>query len=82
MGQSTRYWVIGGEYTDTAFTRIKDGTQTIAGPYADYQQALKDWRDLSEENRGDACLRYSIATEGAMMAAAASAPVPGSSMRS
>ncbi|SOD94600.1 DUF4170 domain-containing protein [Caenispirillum bisanense] len=64
MGQSTRFWVIGGEYTDTAFTRIKAGTQTIAGPFTEYDDALRDWRNRAEENRGDACLRFSIAAEG------------------
>lgn len=73
MGKSTRFWVIGGEYEDTAFTRLKDGTQTLAGPFSRYDEALKDWRTRIEENKGDACLRFSIASEGSMMGASAQA---------
>ena len=29
-----RFWVVGGEYADCAFSAITPGTETICGPFA------------------------------------------------
>ena len=64
-GTSTadRFWVVGGEYSDTGFSDLKDGTSRIYGPYESYQIALSRWRAAAEETRGNACVRFTIARE-------------------
>jgi len=37
MGQ--RYWVIGGEYSDSRFKQLQPGTEKISGPFADELRA-------------------------------------------
>lgn len=58
-----RFWVIGGEYDDTAFRRIVPGTETVVGPFGSREEALRTWRRLSEDGRPNCLMRYSIATE-------------------
>ena len=36
----SKYWVIGGEYTDTAFDRMVEGTERVMGPFGDRQRAM------------------------------------------
>ena len=35
---SNRFWVIGGEYTDTRFSQLIDGTEQMFGPLGPYRQ--------------------------------------------
>lgn len=40
----TRYWVVGGEYTDTHFAKVAAGaSEEWIGPFVDYQAAKKEW---------------------------------------
>ncbi len=60
---STHFWIVGGEYDDTAFTRLRPGTQTVQGPYACYDDALAQWKRITHDTRGNAHIRYAIAKE-------------------
>ncbi|MFQ5346437.1 MAG: hypothetical protein ACE5ED_01155 [Rhodothalassiaceae bacterium] len=61
--QSRRFWVVGGEYADTAFSRMVPGTETVIGPLESHDAALAEWRRLSESGRAECLRRYSIASE-------------------
>jgi len=58
-----RFWVIGGEYADTAFSRVIPGTERVVGPLPSREEALSVWRRLSEEGRPRCLVRYAIAAE-------------------
>jgi hypothetical protein len=58
-----RYWVIGGDYADPAFSRIEPGTETISGPFADQLKARTEWQRLTFRDRCGATTRYVIAQE-------------------
>lgn len=61
-----RYWVIGGEYTDTAFTTIVGGGEPARqGPFDSYDAARDAWANLSWSHIDDAHVRYTIETEDA-----------------
>ena len=60
----TRYWVIGGEYTDTRFQSMIDGTEAVFGPFENYEQALSKWRECADKTKCRAQVRFSIAEEG------------------
>lgn len=61
-----RYWVVGGEYTDTSFTRFAPGKAEIrVGPFATYEEALKAWSGRAWATVDDAHSRYSILSEEA-----------------
>ena len=58
-----RFWVVGGEYSDTAFAELKDGSTEICGPFVSYESARARWRAAAESTRSNACVRYAIARE-------------------
>lgn len=61
---SSRYWVVGGLYADTAFTKIAEGgAETRLGPFDDYDQARAVWRAKAMETVDDAHARFSIEKE-------------------
>lgn len=62
---SRRFWIIGGEYTDTRFDRLVDGTQQVEGPFPCRDSALRAWRRLADETRANAHARYVLAEEPA-----------------
>jgi hypothetical protein len=54
------YWVVGGEYADTKFTRIAAGKELeVYGPFA-RDEALGFWRGLAAKSVDDAMMRYDI----------------------
>ena len=57
-----KYWVVGGEYANSNFDSLKEGTGIVAGPYYLKDDALAEWKRLSEA-AGSAMMRYSIAEE-------------------
>lgn len=61
MGQ--RYWVIGGEYRDCAFSEIEPGTERISGPFGDELKARMEWQRLTFRDHCGATERYTIAME-------------------
>lgn len=64
MMDCNRFWVVGGEYKDTRFTEIKDGTRQIFGPFESYDQARSKWQAAAEMTRCNAHMRFTIAREG------------------
>lgn len=62
---STQYWVIGGEYSDTHFSAMVEGTAQAFGPFRNYDDAKSSWREHSLNSRHKAHMRFSIATEAA-----------------
>jgi hypothetical protein len=66
MQRDAQFWVVGGEYADTAFERLQDGeTPAVYGPFASYQDAREVWQQKTLETRPLALVRYSIAVSGA-----------------
>jgi len=61
----TRFWVVGGEYTDTSFNELVSGSERVMGPYGDRDAALLAWRRVAEETRGDCYARFTVAAEPA-----------------
>jgi hypothetical protein len=60
---SSRFWVIGGEYTCLGFERLIEGTEKVAGPFFHRSAAEAVWRRLSEADRCRAQVRYAIVAE-------------------
>ena len=60
-----RYWVIGGEYRDPAFTALIPGTEKMCGPFEDERRAKTEWQRLTccPARSSAATVRYSIASE-------------------
>jgi hypothetical protein len=59
-----RYWVIGGEYTDTKFKKIAGGgNETRLGPFASYQAAKDVWQARAWATVDSANTRYRIVKE-------------------
>lgn len=64
MGKSNRFWVVGGEYKDTRFNEVKDGTSQVFGPFDSYEKARAKWQAAVESTRSNAYMRFTIAREG------------------
>lgn len=60
---SKRYWIIGGHYSDCAFTRIEPGTERVSGPFHDELKARMEWQRLTFRDHCGATERYSICVE-------------------
>jgi hypothetical protein len=61
-----RYWVIGGEYADTAFEQIEGGgEEERIGPFASYEAAKREWQARAWASVDSAHARYRIEEEGA-----------------
>ncbi len=60
----SRFWVVGGDYTDCNFERIVPGSEQIHGPFANENRAHTEWKRLTFRDQLPATRRYSIATEG------------------
>ncbi|HEY1719943.1 MAG TPA: hypothetical protein VGG27_01765 [Magnetospirillaceae bacterium] len=56
---STQFWVVGGEYNDTAFDRLTGPAEAL-GPFADYDTAYREWEKRSMEMKRHAHVRYTI----------------------
>ena len=54
-----QYWVVGGEYTDTEFTKLH-GPAEAFGPFADYRHAHREWERHSMATKPNAHVRYTI----------------------
>jgi len=53
------FWVVGGEYLDTAFRHLAGPAEAL-GPFADYDEAYKQWERRSLEMKRHAHVRYTI----------------------
>jgi len=59
-----RYWVVGGEYTDTSFTKFAPGAKEERyGPYPSYSEALSAWSTHARATIDDATIRYRIVSD-------------------
>jgi hypothetical protein len=60
----SRYWVVGGEYTDTAFTNVVAGTEEEhIGPFDTYEDAKGVWQTKAWSTVDTATRRYRIVEE-------------------
>lgn len=54
------YWVVGGEYEDSSFTKLATGRELeVFGPFEKWE-ALGFWRGLTSKSVDDALVRYDI----------------------
>ncbi len=54
------YWVVGGEYADSSFTKLAAGKQLeVYGPY-ERAEAMGFWRAMAARSVDDAMMRYDI----------------------
>jgi hypothetical protein len=59
-----RYWVVGGDYTDTSFRELSPGArEERLGPFGDYAEAHKVWSARSRASIDFATVRYRIIAE-------------------
>lgn len=61
---SNRFWVIGGEYEDTRFERLMDGSERLFGPYGSHEAALAVWERIAAETRSVCTARFTVVREG------------------
>ena len=62
-----RYWVIGGEYTDTKFKKIAGGgKETRLGPFDSYEAAKAAWQARAWATVDSANTRYRIVKEAGL----------------
>lgn len=61
-----RFWIIGGEYTDTRFESLIDGTERLIGPFAEHREARAVWDRVAAETRSVCTARFTIVQEGAI----------------
>ncbi len=55
------FWVIGGEYTDTTFTKLMSHRKKKKyGPFRSYDQAFVVWSEKSWKAFDDCFVRYEI----------------------
>jgi hypothetical protein len=60
----TRYWVVGGEYSDATFTAIAAGAEEERlGPFASYDEAYKVWAARAWATVDNALTRFRIVRE-------------------
>lgn len=70
-----RYWVVGGEYTDTKFKTISGGgKETRLGPFAGYEAAKAAWQARAWATVDSANTRYRIVKEAGSRKAAKRKP--------
>jgi len=63
MSEDARFYVVGGEYADTAFTRPAPGTTLEKrGPFGE-AAAHDEWRRLTGQTVDDAMVRYVVVAE-------------------
>ncbi|MGQ0675226.1 MAG: DUF4170 domain-containing protein [Rhodospirillales bacterium] len=54
------FWVVGGEYRDTSF-RDLSGQPEVFGPFQEYDDAMRVWRERTGASKSAALVRYTIA---------------------
>lgn len=65
--QSQRYWVIGGNYRDLDFSTLRDGSETILGPFDRAEDAKSEWKRVSFEHKSNATTRFLIVEQAAAL---------------
>ncbi|RMD61533.1 MAG: DUF4170 domain-containing protein [Alphaproteobacteria bacterium] len=54
------FWVVGGEYKDTAFNELVHDTETWIGPFQDYESARQEWLKHAWQSVDNCNVRYRI----------------------
>ena len=63
--RGAQHWIVGGEYTDTTFATLADGTaEQRIGPFASSEAARRVWAGLAQKSVDDALVRYHLEREG------------------
>jgi hypothetical protein len=58
------FWVVGGEYADATFAKIRQGGQLETyGPFPTYEAAHKEWHGRTMQTIDNALMRYRIVNE-------------------
>lgn len=57
------FYVVGGEWTDTRFKDIVWGTEEHYGPFETYDEALKEWKRRTFNQKLDICTHRMMITE-------------------
>ena len=58
------FWVIGGEYADAAFDKLRSGGKLESyGPFEDYEAAHREWKGRTLQTIDNALIRYRIVEE-------------------
>jgi hypothetical protein len=55
-----RFWVVGGVYSDTSFTKVAQGGERWFGPFDSYAEAEAEWRRRAWASVDDALARFRI----------------------
>jgi hypothetical protein len=63
MTKGSNFWVIGGEFGSMNFHKLVEGSAQVKGPFKTRAEAEECWREVSEENRHKAGVRFSIVEE-------------------
>src|SRR5215813_7193116 len=63
MIKGSNFWVIGGEFGSMNFHKLVEGSAQVKGPFKTRKEAEDCWREVSEENRHKAGVRFSIVEE-------------------
>ena len=63
MTTGSNFWVIGGEFGSMNFHKLVEGSVQVKGPFTTRKEAEDCWREVSEEHRHKASIRFSIAEE-------------------
>ena len=63
MKHGRNFWVIGGEFGSMNFHTLVEGSAQVRGPFKTRTEAEECWREVSEESRHKAGVRFSIVEE-------------------
>ena len=69
MNTGSNFWVIGGEFGSMNFHKLVEGSAQVKGPFKSRAEAEDCRREVSEENRHKAGVRFSIVEEPARVMA-------------
>src|SRR4029453_3981595 len=60
MTKGSNFWVIGGEFGSMNFHKLVEGSAQVRGPFKTRKEAEECWKEVSEESRHKAGVRFSI----------------------
>jgi hypothetical protein len=63
MTTGSNFWVIGGEFGSMNFHKLVEGSAQVKGPFKTRKEAEDCWKEVSQEHRHQAGVRFSIVEE-------------------
>ena len=69
MSKGSNFWVIGGEFGSMNFHKLVEGSAQVRGPFKTRKEAEECWKEVSEESRHKAGVRFSIVEEPSRVSA-------------